>query len=103
MSSFRKQAALLGLTAAVFAASTAQADEKTTNLDASTTPTPVANQSEKSVTATGNEKGVASEKTDAPAKQDENATPVASTETTPSKEGSLADDKALQPKEGQEV
>lgn len=103
MSSFRKQAALLGLTAAVFAASTAQADEKTTNLDASTTPTPVANQSEKSVTATGNEKGVASEKTDAPAKQDENATPVASTETTPSKEGSLADVKALQPKEGQEV
>ena len=103
MSSFRKQAALLGLTAAVFAASTAQADEKTTNLDASTTPTPVANQSEKSVAATGNEKGVASEKTDVPAKQDENATPVARTETTPSKEGSLADDKALQPTEGQEV
>lgn len=103
MSSFRKQAALLGLTAAVFAASTAQADEKTTNLDASTTPTPVANQSEKSVAATGNEKETASEKTDAPAKQDENATPVASTETTPSKEGSLTDDKALQPTEGQEV
>lgn len=109
MSSFRKQAALLGLTAAVFAASTAQADEKTTNLDTSTTPTPVANQSEKHVAATGNEKGTASEKTDAPAKQDENATPVASTntkpstETTSSKEGSLADDKALQPTEGQEV
>ena len=103
MSSFRKQAALLGLTAAVFAASTAQADEKTTNLDASTTPTPVANQSEKSVAATGNEKETASEKTDAPAKQDENATPVASTETTPSKEGSLTDDKAHQPPEGQEV
>lgn len=109
MSSFRKQAALLGLTAAVFAASTAQADEKTTNLDTSTTPTPVANQSEKPVAATGNEKGTASEKTDAPAKQDENATPVASTntkpstETTSSKEGSLADDKALQPTEGQEV
>ena len=103
MSSFRKQAALLGLTAAVFAASTAQADEKATNLDTSTTPTPVANQSEKPVTTTGNEKGTASEKTDAPAKQDENATPVASTETTPSKEGSLADDKALQPTEGQEV
>jgi len=109
MSSFRKQAALLGLTAAVFAASTAQADEKVTNLDASTTSTPVANQSEKSVAPTGNEKGTASEKTDAPAKQDENATPVASTntkpstETTPSKEGSLADDKALQPTEGQEV
>lgn len=103
MSSFRKQAALLGLTAAVFAASTAQADEKATNLDTSTTPKPVANQSEKSVAATGNAKGTASEKTDAPAKQDENATPVASTETTPSKEGSLADDKALQPTEGQEV
>lgn len=103
MSSFRKQAALLGLTAAVFAASTAQADEKATNLDTSTTPTPVANQSEKSVAATGNEKGTASEKTDSPAKQDENATPVASTETTPSKERSLADDKALQPTEGQEV
>lgn len=109
MSSFRKQAALLGLTAAVFAASTAQADEKATNLDTSTTPTPVANQSEKPVTTTGNEKGTASEKTDAPAKQDENATPVASTntkpstETTSSKEGSLADDKALQPTEGQEV
>ena len=109
MSSFRKQAALLGLTAAVFAASTAQADEKVTNPDASTTSTPVANQSEKSVAPTGNEKGTASEKTDAPAKQDENATPVASTntkpstETTPSKEGSLADDKALQPTEGQEV
>lgn len=103
MSSFRKQAILLGLTAAVFAASTAQADEKATNLDASTTPTPVANQSEKTVAATGNEKATASEKTDAPAKQDENATPVASTETTPSKEGSLADDKVLQPKEGQEV
>ena len=103
MSSFRKQAALLGLTAAVFAASTAQADEKATNLDTSTTPTPVANQSEKPVAATGNEKGVASEKTDIPAKQDENATPVARTETTPSKEGSLTDDKALQPTEGQEV
>jgi len=103
MSSFRKQAALLGLTAAVFAASTAQADEKATNLDTSTTPTPVANQSEKTVAATGNEKATASEKTDLPAKQDENATPVASTEATPSKEGSLADDKALQPTEGQEV
>ena len=109
MSSFRKQAALLGLTAAVFAASTAQADEKVTNPDASTTSTPVANQSEKSVAPTGNEKGTASEKTDAPAKQDENATPVASTntkpstETTSSKERSLADDKALQPTEGQEV
>ena len=109
MSSFRKQAALLGLTAAVFAASTAQADEKVTNPDTSTTSTPVANRSEKSVAPTGNEKGTASEKTDAPAKQDENATPVASTntkpstETTPSKEGSLADDKALQPTEGQEV
>lgn len=103
MSSFRKQAALLGLTAAVFAASTAQADEKATNLDTSTTPTPVANQSEKTVAATGNEKATASEKTDVPAKQDENATPVASTETTPSKERSLADDKALQPTEGQEV
>lgn len=109
MSSFRKQAALLGLTAAVFAASTAQADEKVTNPDASTTSTPVANRSEKSVAPTGNEKGTASEKTDAPAKQDENATPVASTntkpstETTPSKEGSLANDKALQPTEGQEV
>ena len=109
MSSFRKQAALLGLTAAVFAASTAQADEKVTNLDASTTSTPVANQSEKSVAPTGNEKGTASEKTDAPTKQDENATPVTSTntkpstETTSSKEGSLADDKALQPTEGQEV
>ena len=109
MSSFRKQAALLGLTAAVFAASTAQADEKVTNPDASTTSTPVANQSEKSVAPTGNEKGTASEKTDAPAKQDENATPVASTntkpstETTSSKGGSLADDKALQPTEGQEV
>ena len=109
MSSFRKQAALLGLTAAVFAASTAQADEKVTNPDASTTSTPVANQSEKSVAPTGNEKGTASEKTDAPAKQDENATPVASTntkpstETTPSKEGSLANDKALEPTEGQEV
>ena len=109
MSSFRKQAALLGLTAAVFAASTAQADEKVTNPDASTTSTPVANRSEKSVAPTGNEKGTASEKTDAPAKQDENATPVASTntkpstETTSSKEGSLADDKALQPTEGQEV
>ncbi|KXT82963.1 2',3'-cyclic-nucleotide 2'-phosphodiesterase [Streptococcus oralis] len=103
MSSFRKQAVLLGLTAAVFAASTAQADEKATNLDTSTTPTPVANQSEKSVAATGNEKETASEKTDAPAKQDENATPVASTATPPSKEGSLAKDKALQPTEGQEV
>lgn len=109
MSSFRKQAALLGLTAAVFAASTAQADEKVTNPDASTTSTPVAIRSEKSVAPTGNEKGTASEKTDAPAKQDENATPVASantkpsTETTPSKEGSLANDKALQPTEGQEV
>lgn len=103
MSSFRKQAALLGLTAAVFAASTAQADEKATNLDTSTTPTPVANQSEKTVAATGNEKATVSEKTDVPAKQDENATPVASTETTPSKERSLADDKALQPTEGQEV
>ena len=109
MSSFRKQAALLSLTAAVFAASTAQADEKVTNPDASTTSTPVANQSEKSIAPTGNEKGTASEKTDAPAKQDENATPVASTntkpstETTSSKEGSLADDKALQPTEGQEV
>lgn len=109
MSSFRKQAALLGLTAAVFAASTAQADEKVTNPDASTTSTPVANQSEKSVAPTGNEKGTASEKTDAPTKQDENATPVTSTntkpstETTSSKEGSLADDKALQPTEGQEV
>lgn len=103
MSSFRKQAALLGLTAAVFAASTAQADEKATNLDTSTTPTPVANQSEKTIAATGNEKATASEKTDVPAKKDENATPVASTKTTPSKEGSLADDKALQPKEGQEV
>ena len=109
MSSFRKQAALLGLTAAVFAASTAQADEKVTNPDASTTSTPVANQSEKSVAPTGNEKGTASEKTDAPTKQDENATPVTSTNTNPStetpssKEGSLADDKALQPTEGQEV
>lgn len=109
MSSFRKQAALLGLTAAVFAASTAQADEKVTNPDASTTSTPVANQSEKSIAPTGNEKGTASEKTDDPAKQDENATPVASTntkpstETTTSKEGSLANDKALQPTEGQEV
>ena len=109
MSSFRKQAALLGLTAAVFAASTAQADEKVTNPDASTTSTPVANQSEKSVAPTGNEKGTASEKTDGPAKQDENAKSVASTntkpstETTSSKEGSLADDKALQPTEGQEV
>ena len=109
MSSFRKQAALLGLTAAVFAASTAQADEKVTNPDASTTSTPVANQSEKSIAPTGNEKGTASEKTDVPAKQDENATPVASTntkpstETTTSKEGSLANDKALQPTEGQEV
>ena len=109
MSSFRKQAALLGLTAAVFAASTAQADEKVTNPDASTTSTPVANQSEKSVAPTGSEKGTASEKTDAPAKQDENTTPVASTntkpstETTSSKERSLADDKALQPTEGQEV
>lgn len=109
MSSFRKQAALLGLTAAVFAASTAQADEKVTNPDASTTSTPVANQSEKSVAPTENEKGTASEKTDPPAKQDENTTPVASTETKPStetipsKEGSLADNKALQPTEGQEV
>ena len=109
MSSFRKQAALLGLTAAVFAASTAQADEKVTNPDASTTSTPVANQSEKSVAPTGSEKGTASEKTDAPTKQDENATPVTSTntkpstETTSSKEGSLADDKALQTTEGQEV
>ena len=109
MSSFRKQAALLGLTAAVFAASTAQADEKVTNPDASTTSTPVANQSEKSVAPTGNEKGTASEKTDGPAKQDENAKSVASTntkpstETTSSKEGSLTDDKALQPTEGQEV
>jgi cyclo-nucleotide phosphodiesterase, putative len=109
MSSFRKQAALLGLTAAVFAASTAQADEKVTNPDASTTSTPVANQSEKSVAPTGSEKGTASEKTDAPTKQDENATPVTSTntkpstETTSSKERSLADDKALQPTEGQEV
>lgn len=109
MSSFRKQAALLGLTAAVFAASTAQADEKVTNPDASTTSTPVANQSEKSIAPTGNEKGTTSEKTDAPTKQDENATPVTSTntkpstETTSSKEGSLADDKALQPTEGQEV
>lgn len=103
MSSFRKQAALLGLTAAVFAASTAQADEKVTNPDASTTSTPVANQSEKSVAPTGNEKGTASEKTDAPTKQDENATPVTSTNTKPSTEGSLADDKALQPTEGQEV
>ena len=109
MSSFRKQAALLGLTAAVFAASTAQADEKVTNPDASTTSTPVANQSEKSVAPTGSEKGTASEKTDAPTKQDENTTPVASTntkpstETTSSKERSLADDKALQPTEGQEV
>ena len=109
MSSFRKQAALLGLTAAVFAASTAQADEKVTNPDASTTSTPVANQSEKSVAPTGTEKGTASEKTDAPTKQDENTTPVASTntkpstETTSSKERSLADDKALQPTEGQEV
>ncbi|KXT80795.1 bifunctional 2',3'-cyclic-nucleotide 2'-phosphodiesterase/3'-nucleotidase [Streptococcus oralis] len=100
MSSFRKQAVLLGLTAAVFAASTAQADEKATNLDTSTTPTPVANQSEKTVAATGNEKETASEKTDAPAKQDENATPVASTATPPS---NLAKDKALQPTEGQEV
>ena len=109
MSSFRKQVALLGLTAAVFASSTAQADEKVTNPDASTTSTPVANQSEKSVAPTGSEKGTASEKTDAPTKQDENATPVTSTntkpstETTSSKEGSLADDKALQPTEGQEV
>ncbi len=37
MSSFRKQAALLGLTAAVFAASTAQADEKAANLDTANT------------------------------------------------------------------
>ena len=38
MTSFRKPAALLGLTAAVFAVSTAQADETSTNLDASIKP-----------------------------------------------------------------
>lgn len=103
MTSFRKPAALLGLTAAVFAVSTAQADETSTNLDASIKPSSATSPAEKPVTSKASDTLANSEKE---ATIEKGTTEVAlepTAEAKASSEGSLAEDKANQPVEGQEV
>ena len=103
MTSFRKPAALLGLTAAVFAVSTAQADETSTNLDASIKPSSATSPAEKPVTSKASDTLANSEKE---ATIEKGITEVAlepTAEAKASSEGSLAEDKANQPVEGQEV
>ena len=103
MTSFRKPAALLGLTAAVFAVSTAQADETSTNLDASIKPSSATSSAEKPVTSKASDTLANSEKE---ATIEKGTTEVAlepTAEAKASSEGSLAEDKANQPVEGQEV
>lgn len=103
MTSFRKPAALLGLTAAVFAVSTAQADETSTNLDASIKPSSATSSAEKPVTSKASDTLANSEKE---ATIEKGTTEVAlepTAEAKASSEGSLAEDKANHPVEGQEV
>ena len=103
MTSFRKQAALLGLTATVFAVSTVQADETSTNLDASTKPSSVTSPAEKPVTSKASDTLADSEKDATIEKGTTEATLASTAEAKSSNEGSLAENKANQPVEGQEV
>lgn len=103
MTSFRKQAALLGLTAAVFAVSTAQADETSTNLDASTKPSSATSSAEKPVTSKVSDTLADSEKEVATEKGTPEVTLASTAEAKASNEGSLAENKTNQPVEGQEV
>ena len=103
MTSFRKQAALLGLTAAVFTVSTAQADETSTNLDASIKPSSATSPAEKPVTSKASDTLADSEKDATIEKGTTEATLASTAEAKSSNEGSLAENKANQPVEGQEV
>ena len=103
MTSFRKQAALLGLTAAVFAVSTAQADETSTNLDASTRPSSATSLAEKPVTSKVSDTLADSEKEATIEKGTPEVTLASTAEAKASNEGSLAENKTNQPVEGQEV
>lgn len=103
MTSFRKPAALLGLTAAVFAVSTAQADETSTNLDASIKPSSATSPAEKPVTSKASDTLADSEKEGTIEKATTEVTLAPTAEAKASNEGSLAEDKANQPVEGQEV
>ena len=103
MTSFRKQAALLGLTAAVFAVSTAQADETSTNLDASIKPSSATSPAEKPVTSKASDTLANSEKEGTIEKGTTEVALAPTAEAKASNEASLAEDKANQPVEGQEV
>lgn len=103
MTSFRKPAALLGLTAAVFAVSTAQADETSTNLDASIKPSSATSPAEKPVTSKASDTLADSEKEGTIEKGTTEVALAPTAEAKASNEGSLAEDKANQPVEGQEV
>lgn len=103
MTSFRKPAALLGLTAAVFAVSTAQADETSTNLDASIKPSSATSPAEKPVTSKASDTLANSEKEATIEKGTTEVALAPTAEAKASNEGSLAEDKANQPVEGQEV
>ena len=103
MTSFRKQAALLGLTAAVFAVSTAQADETSTNLDASIKPSSATSPAEKTVTSKASDTLADSEKEETIEKGTTEVALAPTAEAKASNEASLAEDKANQPVEGQEV
>ena len=103
MTSFRKPAALLGLTAAVFAVSTAQADETSTNLDASIKPSSATSPAEKPVTSKASDTLADSEKEGTIEKGTTEVALAPTAEAKASNEGSLAEDEANQPVEGQEV
>lgn len=103
MTSFRKPAALLGLTAAVFAVSTAQADETSTNLDASIKPSSATSPAEKPVTSKASDTLANSEKEGTIEKGTTEVALAPTAEAKASNEASLAEDKANQPVEGQEV
>ena len=103
MASFRKPAALLGLTAAVFAVSTAQADETSTNLDASIKPSSATSPAEKPVTSKASDTLADSEKEGTIEKGTTEVALAPTAEAKASNEGSLAEDEANQPVEGQEV
>lgn len=103
MTSFRKPAALLGLTAAVFAVSTAQADETSTNLDASIKPSSATSPAEKPVTSKASDTLADSEKEGTIKKGTTEVALAPTAEAKASNEGSLAEDEANQPVEGQEV
>lgn len=103
MTSFRKPAALLGLTAAVFAVSTAQADETSTNLDASIKPSSATSPAEKPVTSKASDTLADSEKEGTMEKGTTEVALAPTAEAKASNEGSRAEDKANQPVEGQEV